>query len=74
MRNNTNLTIKWRKDFVGNFFVKKEGNAKYSSATWSIPDVLHGEIGRKITSFYSQFGISIRMPYANNLTPKNNRP
>ena len=51
------MTIKWRKDFVGNFSVKKEGNAKYSSVTLSIPDVLHGEIGRKITPFYSQIGI-----------------
>ena len=56
--NYTNLTIKWRKNFVGNFFVKKEGNAKYSSAILSIPDVLHGEMGRKIMSFYSQFGIT----------------
>ena len=54
----TILTIKWRKDFVGNFFVKKEGNAKYSSVTWSIPDALHGEMGRKVALFYTQFGIS----------------
>ena len=53
----TNLVIKWRKYLVGYFFVKKEGNAKYNSAIWSIPDLWHGEIGRKIKSVYSQFGI-----------------
>ena len=55
---NTHLTIKWREDLVDNFFMKKEGNAKCSSAVWSIADILHGEIGRKITSFYSQMGIN----------------